>query len=269
VTNQPRYGENTMNRVKSLLIKYDALQLALDIAHGRGKNENSSSQNHEHKNVALVHTLEAHANSEEALLKAQEEEQERNLKLQHELDEKKQREEEQRRKQHEFEEELRLKREREELAARAEVARLQRLAQEERAIRDERERERAYLGSVPKGKNGVETMLKRLREGCKDKKEMDAALDALYTLFSQIGAHPEELKFRRVRRDHPKFMEDIGRHDGGKEVLIASGFTFAEVDGVKCFFSKEPDLESDMDGWSNWFDLIKATIVIIEEEMMK
>ena len=273
VTNMPRYGDKTMNRVVSLLKKYDALQLAVDIAHGRdhdrGENDNSSSQDREHENAALVHTLERHANSEKALLKEQEEEQEHNLKLQQDLDETRQREEEQRRKQQEFEEELRLKREREELAARAEVARLQRLEQEERAIREAREGERAYLASIPKGKHGVETMLKRLREGCKDKKEMDVALDALYTLFSQIGAHPEEIKFRRVRRDHPKFMEDIGRHDGGKEVLIAAGFIFAEVEGVKCYLSKEPDLASDLDGWSDWFDLIKATTSIIEEEMMK
>jgi hypothetical protein len=56
---------------------------------------------------------------------------------------------------------------------------------------------------------------------------------------------------------------------GGKELLIAAGFTFTEIDGVKCFFSKEPDLESNMDGWSEWFNLVKNTMNVIEEEMMK
>jgi len=273
VTNQPRYGDKTMNRVISLLQKYDALIIAVDLVNGHNddgeEGEEKTTGTGTTRTKALVQTLEEQCNSEEAMAKVREEEKEQSLKFLQEREEKKQVDAEQRRKQQEFEEELRLKREREELAARAEVARLQRVREEERAIQEERDRERAYLDSVPKGQDGVKAMMKRLRGSCADKKELDTALDALYTLFSQIGAHPEEIKFRRVRRDHPKFTEDIGRHDGGKEVLIAGGFSFAEVDGVKCFFSKEPDLESDMDGWSNWFDLIKATVGIIEEEMIK
>lgn len=268
VTNQPRYGDKTMNRVITLLQKYDALKIAVDIVNGH----NGDGDGEGKRTKALVQNLEEQCNSEVAMAKVQEEEKDKCLKILQEGEEQKRKDDEQNRKQQEFEEELRLKREREELAARAEVARLQRVQrvlEEERAIQAERERERAYVNSVPKGQDGVKAMMKRLRESCEDKKELDTALDALYTLFSQIGAHPEEIKFRRVRRDHPKFMEDIGRHDGGKEVLIAAGFSFAEVDGVKVYFSKEPDLESDMDGWSNWFDLIKATVGIIEEEMIK
>jgi len=166
VTNMPRYGDKTMNRVVSLLTKYDAIQLAVDIAHGRdhdrGGNDSSSSQDREHENAALVHTLERHANSEKALLKEQEEEQEHNLKVQQDLDETRQREEERRRKQQEFEEELRLKREREELAARAEVARLQRLEQEERAIRE-----------APEGK-GLFSIYSKGQTWCRDNAEETA-----------------------------------------------------------------------------------------------
>jgi PUB domain. len=147
---------------------------------------------------------------------------------------------------------------------------VQRLREEEEAKRRVRENERNWLASIPKGVEGVKMMLERLRKACEgNKKELDVALDALYTLFSQIASNPENVQFRRVRRDHPRFLEDIGRHDGGKEVLIAAGFVFAEVDGVDCFFSKEPDLEHDMDAWSQWFDVIRGTVSAIEEEMIK
>jgi hypothetical protein len=110
----------------------------------------------------------------------------------------------------------------------------------------------------------------RMRSSLKDdKKSLDVALGSLYILFDQIVRKPEEVNFRRIRRDHPKFMEDIGRHIGGKEVLIAAGFSLEKLDGVPSFFSKEPNIESDMDGWSDWFDGLTKTLEVIEEEMIK
>jgi hypothetical protein len=38
---------------------------------------------------------------------------------------------------------------------------------------------------------------------------------------------------------------------------------------VKCFFSREPNIEQDMNGWSDWFDGLKKTLEVIEEEMIK
>lgn len=265
VTNKPRYGEKTMTRVKALLRSYDTLKLALDEIHGNENERTTTSTSAS----SLVASLTHEVNSSEALKIAQKEEEERSAMEQKETAEKLQREEEERLKREKLQEELRLQREREELAARAEIARRQRIEAEDRAAREEYERERAYIDSVPKGGDGVRAMLERLRKGCPDKSEFDVAIDALYTLFTQIASRPEEEKFRRVRRDHPKFNQDIGRHDGGAEVLIAAGFRFAEVECVKCLFSREPDLETDMDGWTSWFDLIKETVSIIEEEMMK
>ena len=63
--------------------------------------------------------------------------------------------------------------------------------------------------------------------------------------------------------------QDIGRHPGGKEILIAAGFELGEIDGVPSFISKEPDLESDMDRWSAWFDLLKATLALLDEHLKK
>ncbi len=110
----------------------------------------------------------------------------------------------------------------------------------------------------------------RMREALKnDRAVLDVALGSLYTLFEQIVRKPEEVNFRRVRRNHPKFMEDIGKYVGGREVLIAAGFRLEKLDGVPCFFSAEPHIETDMDGWSEWFDTLKKTLAVIEEEMIK
>lgn len=159
----------------------------------------------------------------------------------------------------------------EELAQRAQEARRRRLEEEQRAIDEEAAVDRELLASVPvKGPDGVRMQIDRMRSALKDdKKALDTALGSLHTLFDQIVRKPEEVSFRRIRRDHPKFLEDIGRHAGGKEVLIASGFTLEKVDGIACFFSKEPHIESDMDGWSDWFDRLKKTLEVIEEEMIK
>lgn len=98
-----------------------------------------------------------------------------------------------------------------------------------------------------------------------DPQAQKAALSALLQLFQQINAHPEETNFRRIRRDHEKFNQDIGRHQGGREILMAAGFELGAIDEVPCFISKEPDIEKDMDGWSAWFDLLKATLQILQE----
>jgi hypothetical protein len=62
---------------------------------------------------------------------------------------------------------------------------------------------------------------------------------------------------------------DIGRHEGGREVLIAAGFTLGAIDDVPSFICKEPNIEKDLDGWSAWFDILKATLEAIEEQMQK
>ncbi len=78
--------------------------------------------------------------------------------------------------------------------------------------------------------------------------------------------HPKEVKFRIIQRYHHKSQQDIGRHFGGLELLIAAGFDFEMIDDVLCYFSKEPNIEHEMD---KWFDLMKLTLEIIEEDTMK
>jgi hypothetical protein len=157
------------------------------------------------------------------------------------------------------------------LARRAEEARVRRLEEEQAVMDAERRADSELLALVSiMGVEGVREQIGRMRETLRDDRaSLDVALGSLYTLFEQIIRKPEEVSFRRVRRNHPKFVEDIGRHIGGREVLIAAGFKLVKLDGVPCFFSAEPHIESDMDGWSNWFDTLKKTLTVIEEEMLK
>ena len=38
---------------------------------------------------------------------------------------------------------------------------------------------------------------------------------------------------------------------------------------IACLISKEPNLKQDMDGWSAWYDLNKATLEILQSEVQK
>jgi hypothetical protein len=168
-------------------------------------------------------------------------------------------------------EEQRKRDEERELARRAEEARMRRLEEERAVVDAEFRADQELMALVPiLGADGVRGQIGRMREALKDDgASLDVALGSLYTLFEQIVRKPEEVNFRRVRRNHPKFMADIGRHVGGREVLIAAGFKLEKLDGVPSFFSAEPHIESDMDGWSEWFDTLKKTLAVIEEEMLK
>ena len=51
-----------------------------------------------------------------------------------------------------------------------------------------------------------------------------------------------------MRRDHPKFNADIGRRDGGKDILFAAGFCLGATDNIPWFITTEPNVENDLDG---------------------
>jgi hypothetical protein len=50
--------------------------------------------------------------------------------------------------------------------------------------------------------------------------------------------------------------------------LIAAGFRLGAIDDIPCFISTEPDIEKEMDAWSEWFDLLKVTLNLLEQEML-
>ena len=149
-----------------------------------------------------------------------------------------------------------------ELAKRAELLRQERINEAQR-IKDE---ETAFMNSIPKGQEGIKLQLSKLKNTC-NAQEYKTAIQSLHTVFSQILSHPEEIKYRKIKRDHAKFMQDIGRHEGGIELFIASGFVLETMDEVQCLFSKEPDIEKEMEKWTDWFDLLKLSLELIQMEL--
>jgi hypothetical protein len=256
ITKKPRYGEKAIVRVKKIITMYKALEIGVSIAFA---------------NNCIVSSLKEQIKRHDDQIKAKEQSILMTQQLEAERKEKERLAAEQAAKDQRLKEEKAKRKETEELAARAAEARMRRLQEEQAAVDAEAEADRELLASVPvKGVEGVRMQIDRMRDALKDdKKALDVALGSFYTLFDQIVRKPEEVNYRRIRREHPKFMEDIGRHVGGREVLIAAGFKLEKLDGVACFFSKEPHIESDMDGWSDWFDGLKKTLEVIEEEMIK
>lgn len=238
-----------MKRVKSLLQRYDALCIGLNLTFGEAIVV-VDQMNVKDDFIPITELLRNSVAEQEEIIrranKLSKIEDEERL----EIEKKKQTKEENERKLAQKEQEAISAKERDELALRAETARINRLEAMRRAEEDRLEAEREFLASVEISPDGIRRQLERIRSSCCSSEEINMAMGALHTLFYQISCHPEEIKFRRIRRDHEKFVADIGRHDGGEQVLLAAGFTLTEIDGNQCFFSREPDLESDMDSWS-------------------
>ena len=238
-----------MPRVKDAIRNYKALEFGMAIVFTVVSSLRIQIQKHTEQINAKIQTQQSMEQLEAERLAKEKE----HITQQRLLEEQKKREEEQ------------------ELARRAEEARLRRIGEEQRVLDAERRADEELLALVPTlGIAGVREQIDRMRQALvDDRAALDVALGSLFTLFEQIVRKPEEINFRRVRRDHQKFVADIGQHVGGREVLIAAGFKLEKLDGVPCFFSKEPHIESDMDGWSDWFDTLKKTLAVLEEEMMK
>lgn len=176
----------------------------------------------------------------------------------------------------------------ERLYQQAEQARRRRRAQQEAQLQSERD----WLDSITKGPDGVRKYIEELKKSTADIPHAQSkALSSLFLIFDQIQKHPEEVNFRKIRLSHEGFHNDIGRHKGGIELLIAAGFrptklpttsdenggnasigtnggdVQEEIPTIACLISKEPNLEHDMDGWSAWYDLNKATFEILQNEV--
>lgn len=259
ITQKPRYGEKTLARVYVLVETFDFLNAQVSITQSNDggytstalasleelQSRHTQQVQKEEEDRRKLET-ERQRRDEEAKLAALQQEQEARAAAQVQAERERQRQEE----------------EAAALARQAEAARQRRLARE----REERE----WMDNIPKGVPGVKLQLEALRQDTlTDKAAYRTAITALHTLFQQINAHPEETKFRRIRRDHEKFQSDIGKHKGGVELLIAAGFILGAIDDIPCYLSIEPNIEQDMDGWSAWFDLLKGTLQVLEEELTR
>eukprot|EP00549_Striatella_unipunctata_P005845 CAMPEP_0118693236 /NCGR_PEP_ID=MMETSP0800-20121206/11788_1 /TAXON_ID=210618 ORGANISM="Striatella unipunctata, Strain CCMP2910" /NCGR_SAMPLE_ID=MMETSP0800 /ASSEMBLY_ACC=CAM_ASM_000638 /LENGTH=275 /DNA_ID=CAMNT_0006591433 /DNA_START=380 /DNA_END=1204 /DNA_ORIENTATION=- len=267
ITGNPRYGEKTQERVKVLLKKHDILIAAIQAIFESNANSSSNGSSGSGDGAAVVETIKEsvrkQAEQEQIEKEMKQKEMEHNLLDQKKRDELKAQEEADRRRE-EMEQE---QREREALSRRAEEARRARLDAERLEQERQARADYSWMQSIPKGPDGVRTILhQQLKVSAPSDAEYRTAVRSLHTIFGQIVARPEEPKFRRIRRNHAAFVQDVGRHAGGKELLVAAGFRLDRVDGVPSFFSREPDLETDMDAWSEWFDTLKATLQILSDE---
>ena len=281
ITLQPRYGSQTMGRVQWVVETYDFLKRQI-----LGGNKENDGGDHDGDDTnATNNNGTTNTPTDSASIMLQQWQDQYQQQVQREQEEQIRQEEERIRREEELRlqrlrqqqeeqaalqaerdrEQQRLEQERAHLRTQAEQARQRRLAQE-RA-------EHEWFEGIIKGVEGVRQQLVVLQASTKAQDDSSraykTAVQSLYTLFQQINAHPEETKFRRIRRDHEQFQADIGRYKGGVELLIAAGFTLGAIDDVPCYISKEPDIEKDMDGWAAWFDVLRGTLQVLEDERMK
>ena len=272
ITDKPRYGEKTQQRVQQLLQSYEELDGILRQIYG----EPAISNDNDTGNSPTSTTAAAAASQLESLKQQAQREQEEQAHALRQAQEA----QAQAKASAEREREAQVEAERQAAQAVQDERRRQReLVEEEarRAMQAQRSAEAAaaradqeWQASISKGANGVREQLQILLAAtASDKATQRVAVDALHMIFSQIVARPEEVNYRRIRRNHPKFEADIGRHAGGKEILIAAGFRLGVIDEVPSYISTEPNVEKDMDGWGAWFDLHKETLAIIEETMIQ
>lgn len=197
VTQQPRYGQNTITRVETILNAYADLRSAVLKLLGDASDDPDTV-------VVPIEVIRKRAEEEDK----EKEQQEQEARKARELEDEAKRFEEARKA-----EELRIaeesrrleeERQRVETARLLEEARLTRMRQQQEAERADR----AWIDSIEKGPNGVRKQLNILIESTDgDPSARSVAINALHTLFSQIVSRPEENNFRRIRRDHPKFLQ--------------------------------------------------------------
>jgi hypothetical protein len=210
ITQQPRYGQKTMTKVDTLIDLYYDLQTA--VLKSTSEASNDLNQRGIMLPIDLLRKKAEEENNENELRelearRARElEEQARKLEEQRRAEELRRTEELKR---------LEEERQRAETARLIEEARLARLREQEELERVER----AWVDGIQKGPDGVREQLRILVESTKDDPlAQSSAVNALHTIFSQIVSRPEENNFRRIRRDHPKFMQ--GTCIGTAEVNI-------------------------------------------------
>jgi PUB domain len=274
ITGNPRYGIQTSTRVAKLITNYDSLFTAMKVL----------------KEYSCIELVEQSILQDKAEQQRIWEDQQRQDRIREEQMIMQKIEEEHKLQQQKHQQEELHRQEVLELRQRAEESRRRRLEVEASRELEHQQSERQWEESIVKGIEGVQLQLIKLCQSdgttttgtttsnhtpasatttktTTTEDSIRIALQSLHTLFQQIVRHPEDSKFRRIRRDHEKFQKDIGRHAGGEEILIAAGFRLQTLEGKPCFVSTEPNLETDMDHWMEWFGLFKATLELLQQEL--
>lgn len=98
------------------------------------------------------------------------------------------------------------------------------------------------------------------------RRRAQGALRHLRALFDRVVAHPESEAVRTINAMNQQFRLDIAEVPGCREFLASTGFRLhmrvdRDDEGVETksvfYRSEEPDLATQMDAWSAWFDFQK------------
>lgn len=287
VTNAPRYGEQTTKKVTSLIDLYGELKRASELISNGNSDSNTGNillilQKYQENEKSILNQIINEQKHQELLEKQQALQ---NLEIEKQNQEEKERIER-----------LNQETKNKELHLHANAKRTEKQTQERLRIDQFRQRQindREYMKSIQKGKVGTQAQIKKLSDSLQKANqvaEYKVAITSLHLLFSQILKHPEEENNRCIRVKNNRFHQDIGRHDGAQDILIAAGFqirrTMADegeqqhsgdanvvvndtTDDEITLLMIEPNIETQMDDWSMWFDSLKDTHEVLEHEMLK
>jgi hypothetical protein len=124
----------------------------------------------------------------------------------------------------------------------------------------------ARLDAVPVTVEGLHSSLAVLKSGNASDGYL-TAVRVMHLFTASIMSKPEEEQWRRIKFGHPKFQAEVGAKVGGLECLAALGFRLVPnaVTGDVLFMA-EPDVEVDMDAWSDWGDHVAACRGILDKE---
>mmetsp|Transcript_44160 Transcript_44160/g.70620 ORF Transcript_44160/g.70620 Transcript_44160/m.70620 type:complete len:325 (+) Transcript_44160:380-1354(+) len=181
-------------------------------------------------------------------------------------------EEEERRKQKEIEE----IQHRERLEMAAEKVALAKITEEDRIYRSDSKAIKTFMHQRVPGTNSVEDAIALVQANAAidDTRREGAcrALKDLGRLLERIVAHPESEPCRLINAANKTFRENIASVPGTRELLAGAGFelkfyTVEDEEGVETqhveYFLKEPDLATEMDKWTAWFEQVKITHALV------
>ncbi|TYZ57562.1 hypothetical protein PybrP1_009177 [[Pythium] brassicae (nom. inval.)] len=239
VTQRPRFGPKTSERVQALLQRYDAARDAMGNDAGLAARVGQQAALRRQLAIERARSTElANAQARQA------------------LEAQKLREADEKRRQRDLAEQEAQQRVAA-LAALAQEKREQRAREklaEERRAQAQRERDAQRTAAFPVGTVGLERAIALLRES------------------TGSAVTPENAAFRRIPRANANFHRDLGRFKGGHECLFALGFqeqaeSEEQDDAAVVFVLEEPDLSADLDAWSAWFDNLRAMSAFIEGKL--
>jgi len=142
---------------------------------------------------------------------------------------------------------------------------------------DRTNEETAYLadrvsisGITPEDRDSVLDCVALLKQHV-DEDDTNAVRE-LTSVWKSIVAHPESEECRVINAMNSEFRKGIASISGGREILAAAGFklslteeeTEEKIIQHVQYVLEEPDLATDMDRWTAWFDIQKLVLEQLE-----